>query len=396
MSVETHNASSSTDFDPFTDDVLLDPFPHYKALRDIAPAIYLEKYGFYGLFRYDEISAELADWETFSSAQGVTLNPMANEALKDNVLSTDPPRHEKIRKVFDASLRPKFIRKVAGDLERRAEELVDELMERGEFDGVADFAQRLPVDIVLDLVGLPRDENRNSVLDWASAVTNFMGPPGARQEAALPAVQAQVSYLVNEAKPERMLPGSFGEVVYASADRGEITHQEAIDMMMGYATAGLDTTISSAASTLWMLAQHPEQWQEIRQDHSLIPPAFLEAVRLESPVQYFSRVTTRDVEIGETTVPKGARIIHSLGSANRDERHYPEPDRFDIHRNPVDLLSFSAGVHSCPGRTLASLEGHALFSALAARVSKIELNGEPTRHVNNVTRGLASLPVRIS
>ena len=104
----------------------------------------------------------------------------------------------------------------------------------------------------------------------------------------------------------------------------------------------------------------------------------------------------RDVDIEGYIIPEGSRVVHSHGSANRDERHYPDPDTYDARRNPVDTLAFDVGVHTCPGRTLASMEGHALFNALAARASKIELTGEPTRNVNNVTRGLSSLPIRIS
>jgi cytochrome P450 len=385
-----------TDIDLWSDEVLMDPFPHYKRLRDLGPVVQLTGYGIYGLFRYDQVRTALTDWETFSSAQGVAFNPIAVAAWKDSILAMDPPQHGVIRKVFDDALRPKFIRKVAGDIEQRAEDLVDEVVRRGEFDGVTDFARRLPVEIVLDLVGFPRDENRSKILGWAEGSFNFAGPEGERQLSSLPGAQAQLQYLMEEATPDKLLSDSFGQVVYAAADRGEITREQAVTMMLGYMNAGLDTTINATSSTLWLFAQNPDQWDLVREDPKLIPSAFLEGIRVESPAQFFSRVTTRDVDVEGILIPAGSRVLHSYGSANRDERHYPDPDRFDVRRNPVDTVAFDAGPHTCPGRTLSSMEGHALFSALARRVSRIELIGEPTRTVNSITRGLDTLPLRVS
>jgi cytochrome P450 len=385
-----------TDIDLFSDEVLMDPFPYYKQLRDLGPVVHLTKYGLYGLFRYDQVHTALHDWETYSSAQGVALNPIALEAWKDSILCMDPPQHGVLRKVFDDALRPKFVRKVAGDIEQRADDLVEEVVSRGEFDGVTDFARKLPVAIVLDLVGFPRDENRSKILDWAEGSFNFAGPPGERQENSMPGAMAQFQYLAEEATPDKLLPDSFGKIVYAAADRGDITREQAVTMMLGYMNAGLDTTINATSSTLWLFAQNPDQWDAVREDPKLIPSAFLEGVRVESPAQFFSRVTTRDVDVEGVLIPAGSRVLHSYGSANRDERHYPDPDRFDVRRNPVDTVAFDGGPHTCPGRTLSSMEGHALFSALARRVSRIELTGEPTRTVNSITRGLDTLPLRVS
>ncbi|GAA5049815.1 cytochrome P450 [Streptomyces similanensis] len=392
----TPTAAPRTDLELFATDALLDPFPHYARLRDLGPVVHLDEYDLYGLFRYEQVRAALVDWETFSSAQGIAMNPTANELSADSVLSVDPPRQRTLRKVFDDALRPKYVRKVAGDIERLAGELVDDLVRRGEFDGVADFACKLPVEIVMDLIGFPRDEHRADILRWALGAFNFMGPPGERQESTFPDVQALMQYLVTEATPDRLLPGSFGQIVWEAADRGEITGNEALMAMSAYACAGLDTTIAGVAGTLWLLALHPDQWRAVRQDPQLVPGAFLEGVRLETPLQAFSRVTTHDVEIDGVAIPRGARVLLSYGSANRDERNYPDPDRFDVRRNPVDTLGFGVGVHTCPGRTLASMEAHALFGALAERAVTLELAGEPVRSPNHVTRSLDRLPVRVS
>jgi len=168
-------------------------------------------------------------------------------------------------------------------------------------------------------------------------------------------------------------------------------------MLLGYLGPALDTTINGVGNLLWLLAEHPSQWALVHADPSLVRSAFLEALRLESPVQFFGRATTRDVDLGDgLVIPADSRVLLSYAAANRDPRHYPNPDRFDVRRNPTDTLSFGFGVHACAGRNLAMMEAESLFTALAKKVSTIELVGEPKRLVHNITRGLASLPVRIS
>jgi len=158
--------------------------------------------------------------------------------------------------------------------------------------------------------------------------------------------------------------------------------------------AAFDTTISAIGNLLYQFARHPDQWQRLRADPRLAAAAFNEGVRIEAPIQAFSRVATRDVDMGEgVVVPAGARAIVSYGSANHDERHFAAPDRFDIGRRPLDHLGFGLGVHGCAGQSLARLEGQAVLLALAGRVSRFELTGEPTRALNNINRGLARLPM---
>lgn len=394
----TDRAAYETDIDLWSDEVLMDPFPYYKQLRDIGPAAYLTKYDFWCLTRYDQVKQALSDWETFSSAHlgGIALNPICNEAWTGSALVSDPPDHTVRRKVFDDALRPRFVRKALGDIEERARVVVDQLAQRGEFDGVQDFAKDLPMHIVMDLIGWP-EEGRDQMLDWAEGSFNAAGPEGnQRMLDSLPKVQAAFEYLAEVATEENLIPGSFGAIIYDAANRGELPREHVPIMLAGYLNAALDTTINATGSMLMLLAQNPDQYAKLREDPSLVPSAFLEAVRLESPAQFFSRSTTRDVEVGDgVVIPADSRVIHSYAAANRDERHYPDPDKFAVTRNPTDNLAFDFGTHACPGRTLASMEAHALFGALVERVESIELIGEPTRVPNNITRGLRTLPIRV-
>jgi cytochrome P450 len=384
----------ATDLDLFSDEVLLDPFPHYRTLRDLGPAAYLTRYDLWALTRYDQVRAALADWRTFSSAQGPGLNDIINTAWTGAVISTDPPHHAALRRVFSDRLRPKEIRTVAGDIERRAEDLIDQLVARQTFDAVADLARALPVQLVMDLIGWPA-EGRDRLLEWAEGSFNAAGPRNDRMFAALPKLEALFTFLVQVATPENLLPGSFGRTIYEAAERGEIDVANCVPLLAGYATAALDTTINAMGNAVLLFVQNPDQWRAVHEEASLVPSAFTEVLRIDGPVQFFSRVLTRDVDLDGVGIPGGSRVLHSYGAANRDERHYPDPDRFDVRRNPTDHLGFGHGPHMCAGSTLATMEAHALLTALAARVERVELAGEPVRLANNITRGLDALPVRV-
>lgn len=194
---------------------------------------------------------------------------------------------------------------------------------------------------------------------------------------------------------ENLVPGGFGWTMLEAHKAGRIPIEGAIGLLAGCVVPAFDTTISAISSGMWLFARHPEQWELLCSEPSLAPSAFNEIVRIESPIQVFSRVTTREVDLGEgVVIPPGARVLHSYGAANRDERHFPDPDRFDITRNPVDHLGFGYGNHGCAGQ--ARLEVHAVLKAMAARVQRVELAGEPVRALNNITRGFLNLPVRVS
>lgn len=197
------------------------------------------------------------------------------------------------------------------------------------------------------------------------------------------------------ARTGNVLPGSMGDEVIAAARAGSIPAGEASALMIDYLAPSLDTTISAISSALRLLALHPEQWDEIRADRDLIPNAFNEVVRYEAPLRAFSRRVASDTTIAGTAIPRGARVVVLYASANRDEDFWDEPETFDIHRDAGRHLGFGHGTHGCAGQGLARLEGQALLNALADRVERIELAGEPTWGCNNIIRGLSSLPLTL-
>jgi cytochrome P450 len=213
--------------------------------------------------------------------------------------------------------------------------------------------------------------------------------------AALPRLEAMMTLIAEIYDAGTLAPGGFGSTIADAARRGEIPRDAAIGLLAGYVVAAFDTTINGIASGVWLFATHAEQWEQLRADRALVMRAFNEILRMETPIQNFSRVTTRDVDIGDgVVIPAGARVIVSYASANRDERHFDDPERFDIRRNRMDHLAFGFGNHGCAGQGLARLEAHAVFKALASRVSRFELAGSPARQINNITRGFAHIPAR--
>lgn len=388
------SAEVHTDIDLFADEVLEHPFATFKLLRDLGPAAHLDRYGTWFLGRYFETRNALTDWKTFSSARGIGLNSTINAAWANALICIDPPAHTAQRKLFSDRLGPSHLKPVADTIERRAQQLAQELVERGDFDAVKDLAYDLPVNIIMDLIGWP-EEVRSKLLELADGSFDPCGPENERMQAGMLQLQEIFDLTSRIYDAGTLRPGGFGWTVAEAARSGEISRDSAIGLLLGYVVAAFDTTISAIASGVWLFATHPEQWDLLRANPALAPQAFNEIVRLESPIQHFSRVATRDVDIGEgVTIPAEARVIVSYASANRDERQFANPDRFDITRRDGAHLGFGAGNHACAGQNLARLEALAVFKSLAQYVRRFELTGNPRRRLYNVTRSFSHVPIR--
>ena len=381
------------DVDLWSDEILVDPYPTYTRLREIGPVLHDTVHDAYVLPRYDEVRAVLQDWETYSSARGVGLNERANKMAGRGILTTDPPLHDTRRKVLNTQLVPREVAQHLDFLAATANELVDGLVERGSFDAVTDLAHRYSVKIVADLCGLP-EEGREHLIERASAAFDTFGPDNDRCLAAWDGFFELFDYATNVATPERLVPGRWGAQIYEAGVRGDIEPEACPGLMLAYVWAGMDTTVNAIASAVSLFADHPDQWQLLRSDRTLLVGATNEVLRVEPPVQRFTRATTREVEIGGARLPEGARIAVLFGSANRDERRFPDPDRFDITRNPVDHLSFGRGVHRCVGANLAQEEIKAVLDRLADRVERFEVT-EPVWRRNNALHGLERLDVTV-
>ena len=382
--------------DPFSIDFLRDPHPAHEVLREAGPVVWLERYGTYAAARHAEVKEILGDPATFCSSRGVGLSDFARETPwrpPSLVLERDPPEHDRARAVLNRALSAAVMRSLRVRFVEAAEALAGELAGRGRFDAVADCAEVYPMMVLPDAVGLSK-QGREHLLPYAATVFNMFGPDNELRRAALAQMAPHVEWIALQCKRDTLASDGIGAVIHAAADAGEVTRQEAELLVRSILSAGFDTTVHGIGAAMRCLANNPDQFASLRADPSKARAAFEEAVRLESPVQTFFRTTTRDVELGGTPIPEGAKVLMLLGAANRDPRKWPHADRYDIDRSTAGHVAFGAGVHMCVGQLLARLEGETLLAASARAFSVIEPDGEPEPLFNNTLRGWARLPVK--
>lgn len=386
----------STDVDFYSDEVATNPYPVYRALRDTAAAVWLEKNEAWAITRYADVREALRDTEVFSSAHGCMLNRTMNEATRGIMLCSDDPGHRAMRTHFARPLSPKAVGELKARVAAQAERKVEELVARGRFDAVADLAHYLPMTLVTELVGLD-EEGRARMLEWAAGIFNAFGPEGnARTAAGIATALDVLDYIANRLSRDRLVPDGWGARILGLADTGELPAEQARAMLLDYLTPALDTTINATSSAVWLFARHPDQWDLVRADPTLIPHAINEVVRLESPIRAFARYVTRDHALDGVRLDAGSRALVVYASANRDERKWADPERFDVTRKPGDHLGFGYGTHTCAGMHLAKLEITCILQSLAPRVARFELvDGDGERVPHNVLRGLRRLEVAV-
>jgi cytochrome P450 len=383
-----------SNLDLWSDEAILDPYPRYRELRDTAAAVWLARYGMFALTRYADVRDALQQWHPYSSAHGVMMNDHTNEALRGIMLCSDPPEHDLLRGIAQRPMMPREIKLLEPLINEEAEKLADRLTAKGSFDAATELAHHLPLTIVSRLVGLP-EEGREQMLDWARANFNCFGPMNARTERSLPVLRDAMAYSTDPTLRQRLKPGGWAAQLYQAADAGEIPHEQAGAMLNDYWAPSLDTTIMAIGSAIRLFGEHPHQWDLLRENPRLVSHATNEVVRLESPIQMFSRLLVDDYQVDGAALPMGSRVVVVFASANRDERKWEDPERFDIHRKPSDHVAFGWGEHQCMGMQLARLEMRALLTALAPRVRRFEIaTMEPL--MNNVLHGPRTLQVTVS
>jgi cytochrome P450 len=380
--------------DLYSTRAILDPHPHYAALRQLGAVVWLAKQRVYAVPRYAECKAMLRDDETFISGKGVALNPIANRLSRGTTLNSDGAEHDQRRKLVAHRLLPRALRAISDNVEKQAESVVAAAVRRGEVDGVRDLASALPMAVVPDFVGWPHDQ-RHMLRDWAAATFDALGPFNGRSIRAAPASLGMLHYARRAVRERSILDDSMGHDLLLASDTGKLSRDECSALMIDYLAPSLDTTISGIASALALFAKHSDQWQLLRSEPALLTNAINEILRYESPVRAFARKVAKDSTIAGVEIPSGARVVLVYASANRDEREWNDPDTFDIRRDANRQLGFGHGAHACAGQGLARVEMQAILTALMEQVSRIEFAGEPTWAPNNIIRCYGRLPLRL-
>jgi len=384
-------------YDPFDPAVLHDPYPSYRALRAQAPA-YETPAGFWAVSRYDDVQSVLKNPTSFSSA---AMNFSASRADGTPaggrmLISADPPVHTKLRNLVNRA----FTSRRVAELEPRIAALVDgllaPLLRSGHMDFVHDFAAPLPTMVIAEMLGID-PERRHDFKRWSDDIVSLAG--GLSSEGDLAKAQASLpefsEYLERVIAERRRAPrADLLSALIQATDEGEgLTPDDVRAFGVLLLIAGNETTTNLLSNALLALLGHPEALSRVRREPSLVPGLVEETLRWDSPVQAVFREATRDVEVAGQTIPAGCALLALLGSANRDERRFPDPDRFDPSRDTAGHVAFGYGIHFCVGAPLARLEARVALERFLPRLRSFALEGEPARLASFFLRGLTKLPL---
>lgn len=386
------------DIDPFAENNLTDPYPMHERLRESGPVVYLERYGVWAMARHHEVYTSLSDHETFCSSRGAGLTDFHNEKpwrAPSLLLEADPPEHTVTRGAMGKVISASTVRGFRSIFRAEAEALVDELAAEGRFDAVTDLAERYPLKVFPDAVGLPA-QGRENLLPYGALAFNAFGPRNHLLERALAEAAPVQEWIWASCQRDALTPGGLGAHLWEAADNGEITAEQAPMLVRSLLSAGVDTTVYGIGNAVQALAANPLQWARLREKPALARFAFDEVLRYESPVQTFFRTTTREAEVSGTRIPAGEKVLLFLGAANRDPRRWgPDADQLDITRKAAGHVAFGMGIHQCVGQPIARLEAELVLTALAQRVERLEPAGVPVAKLNNTLKGWDSVPVQV-
>jgi 4-methoxybenzoate monooxygenase (O-demethylating) len=364
-------------------------------LRELAPAVKLSRENITLLARYEHVSSGLRDWKAFSSTSRPWHDPRS--VRPELLLTDDPPKHTAVRAVVAAALSPRALSRMGETFRADAETLVIGLKEKSGsiVDAVEEITRPFVYKVLPDLLGIPL-AGRENMYAFGNMVWATMGPMNELFHAAMKDTAPVIEWVERCCSREHLAPGSLGMQMFLAADRGEISQDEARLLVGILLSAAADTTVMTLASAIRAFTLFPDQYQLVRNDPSLVRPAFEESLRWDSPSRMAGRITMREVEIEGVVIPAGERCGLMFAAANRDPRKWDEPDRFDVRRDNRGHLGWGYGVHACVGRVLAGLEADALLGALARHIQCFEAAGEPAPWMTTIGHGPEKLPVRFT
>lgn len=378
------------DIDLFGKASLEDPFADYRRLRDAGAVVRLRRPDAYAIGRFADVQAALRAPDQLISGEGVGFNDAFNAPRGLNVIQSDGDVHRRMRGTVVKPLNPAALKQARATMKAMLAGRVASLKGCGWFDAMRMLASFLPVEAVSHFVGLP-EQGREHMLDWAAAAFNIIGPDLDPGDVATVRGAAGFMATLNE---ENVHPDSWAGRLFAAARSGKLSTAEAMAAISAYVIPSLDTTILAKGHLLYNLASHPAQWTMLRERPELIPAAVLEGVRHSSVLRWFARRAAVDYAVGGHVIPAGSWVMLLYGCANRDERRYADPDRFDILRDARDHLAWGTGAHMCAGMHLARIEMELMLETLVEADASIQVR-EPVRGTNAGLFGFTALPCLI-
>jgi cytochrome P450 len=391
-------------YDPFDFEIDTDPYPVWKRLRDECPLYYNERYDFYALSRFEDVERALVDWRTYSSARGTVLELIKSgmEIPRGSIIFEDPPDHDLHRGLLSRVFTPRKMGAIEPKVREFCARCLDPLVGAGGFDFIRDLGAQMPMRTIGMLLGIPEQDQEalRDRIDEGLRLEDGTMPDMDRQTPGGDQSEAFAQYI--DWRAEHPSDDLMTELLRAEFEDAEGTRRRLTrDELLGYvnllAAAGNETTTRLIGWTGKVLADHPDQRRGLVEERSLVPNAIEELLRYEPPSPVQARYVTRDVEHHGQDVPEGSVMLLLNASGNRDERKFPEPDRFDIHRSIDHHLSFGYGIHFCLGAALARLEGRVALDEVLERFPTWEVDWDNAVQARTSTvRGWESLPVLTS
>lgn len=390
-------------YDMFDRDIYASPYPVYQRLRDEAPLYYNEEYDFYAVSRFDDVARALIERDTFISGKGGVYNIInAGVEMPEGLfIFEDAPRHTVHRNLVSRLFTPKAVNGLEPKIRELCAEVLDPLVGADRFDVMADLALQIPIKVIGMLLGLPRsDQAALHTIFHQTMHADTADPSKPAFEGIVKSAEWFNQYLDSRAEhptDDLMTELLNMELEDETGARRRLRREELITYLTLITSGGSDTTAQAIGWTAKLLSDHPEQRRELVNDPSLIRNAVEEVLRYESVSYHFCRSVATDAEFHGQAVPAGSVLVMLPGAANRDERHYPDPDTFNIHRDPSQIFTFSFGPHFCLGASLARLELRLVLEATLERFPEWIVDDDNARLTEGIdTRGWDTLPVSVS
>ena len=389
---------SDLSYDPYDVDIDLDPYPTWKRMRDEAPLYYNEQYDFYAVSRYEDCEKGLADARRYISGRGGILEIIKSgiELPPGTLIFEDPPVHTIHRSLLSRVFTPRRVSALEPKMREFCAQSLDPLVDSGSFDFITNLGAQMPVKVISMLFGIP-DEDHDSVRQHTDArLRTEPGQPMEITEApsfGSEMFEEYIDWRIDHPSDDLMTELLHTEFEDETGTTRTLTRDEALLYTTVVAGAGSETTTRLIGWAGKLLAEHPDQRREIVEDRSLINNAIEELLRYEAPGPQIGRYMPEDVELYGETVTAGSTMMFIIGGGNRDERHFEDPDRFDIHRTIDKHLTFGYGIHFCLGASLARLEGRVALDEVLKRFPEWEIDWDGAKFARTSTmRGYESLP----
>jgi cytochrome P450 len=378
-----------------SDGPALDPFPQYEKMRESAPVFQDEASGSWHVFRYDDVQRVLSEHGTFSSRMGGDDPSETGQLFAASLITADPPRHRQLRSLVTQAFTPKAVDALAPRISALTEELLDGIASQGSADLIAELAYPLPVIVIAELMGIPA-EDRDRFKHWSDVIVS-QTQTGAQTADHSSTNREMTEYFLTLIEYRRRQPGTdlISNLLVAEIDGQKLSVAELLGFCSLLLVAGNETTTNLIGNAVLSFTEQPGTMERLRAGPSLLPHAIEEVLRYRSPVQSMYRVTATDTTLGDVHVPAGAPLVAWIGSANRDERQFREPEQFDIDRTPNRHLAFGHGIHFCLGAPLARLEARIALQGILDRLPGLTLapGARLERMDSTIIYGVKELPV---